>query len=615
MQVQLRNYQAEVVRRVLSGIDRGLTKFAINSPTGSGKTIMGLAVAREVGGNVIVAVRTHNEMTRFYEDAKKLGLRHVVIGMRSKVHLCEDCLDGCDLEPEDIKCDTCKYYREVKKVLNAMGGDDDLDADVSSIFVAKVIDEKAIVFLRHPPDVDAKTLWNELNGCPYQWSRVVARYEWGRGNTLLIVTYPYLFIPFIRHAIDFGKPNLVIIDEAHNLDNVNTLLERVLNAKTVDNVIKNLSDVYQRNPLTSTYVQDLIHAIDEFYGDVDKVIKGVSTSGELKHVNMPKLKAALAKFNERITEISKRYGFSNVLDKAIQDAEELRMLGRRKKNYVRSFMNTLIMLQAAVTSSNTEWGRLGVYSDGGSLVIKPISVRPFITDFLRWVGDTPIILMSGTMPSKSYMRLAWGLNIDDYIDLSTTVRFGTKVINIDTDVTTEYRQRGEKMYARYAEKIKSIITGSVGGRVFLVVYPSYSVMRNILQHIGDLGVRQVISGVEKSITNLASQARSSDRLVIHAVARDRFTEGVELVDNGRSMITHIIFVGIPYPDISDDYVKDRIADSGMGRYEYLLEHAKIAIRQALGRGVRGPSDTATVYFLDHRFKYNRDWRIFMKTIR
>ncbi len=619
--LSLRPYQQVVVKRIVSSARSGRRVFGLNSPTGSGKTRMALAIANGLNARrVVVAVRTHNEMTRYYDEVGKIGLKYSVIPMRSKVHLCRLCVESsepCDLTPEDIKCVECPYYKKLRGLIKWLHDDAEDDESLPPVRV-NVVEEKIAVLSRYPPDADPKELWRVLNDCPYQWAKIGAQYSWYFGYpVLLTVTYPYLFIPFIRHAIDFGKPDLVIIDEAHNLDDINTLLERAISQTSIERALRDIALLRERGYIMDDgLVSRINNMIASFWGIVKRAIDATPVvEGELKHVkDEDAIRRGVKSFISEVESLSREYGYDNILNWLSNLVDSLIMSGKRTRNYVRSLQSSIEFLYNALSGGETDWGVIRVYTDGKRLVIKPISVRTLIRKFLTWAGDSVILLMSGTLPSVDYMRHAWGLKVDEYIDLSDEVRFGYKIVSVVNGVTTKYESRSEEMMRKYASEIARIVSGN-DGKVFMIVYPSYSIMRVIRRYM-NLGVDEVVSGNEKSITNLIERVKRAGKLVIHAVARDRFTEGVELVgDDGRSLINHLIVVGIPYPDIGDDYVIDRIKDSRLSRNRFLVEQAKIALAQAIGRGIRGPSDVLRIHLLDLRYNTVPVWRGFVKRLR
>jgi Rad3-related DNA helicases len=187
-------------------------------------------------------------------------------------------------------------------------------------------------------------------------------------------------------------------------------------------------------------------------------------------------------------------------------------------------------------------------------------------------------------------------------------------------LTSKFEERKDEkkfyeMSQRYAKKIGEIIASN-GVGVFLVVYPNYNMMNVIagyVQHLVNGQVTQIREGKDVDMKKLLDLALQNEKLVLHAVAKGRFAEGVELTHNNRSLIKHIIVVGVPFPNIRDDYVQDRIRASGYGEREWLEEHARITTLQAIGRGIRYPDDSVTVWLLDYRYdhgpKYAKKWEI------
>jgi len=106
-----------------------------------------------------------------------------------------------------------------------------------------------------------------------------------------------------------------------------------------------------------------------------------------------------------------------------------------------------------------------------------------------------------------------------------------------------------------------------------------------------------------------SHAVKEGKSLIIAVGRGKLAEGIELTEEGRSLISDVALVGIPFP-FPDDYNKLRaqaIASRvGRAKEEMLTKiPALITVRQAIGRAIRGPNDSATIWLLDSR--YDNPW--------
>jgi len=146
-------------------------------------------------------------------------------------------------------------------------------------------------------------------------------------------------------------------------------------------------------------------------------------------------------------------------------------------------------------------------------------------------------------------------------------------------------------YASYLLKIYYSAKSHV-----LAVFPSYEYMNAITSKL------KIPTYVESEESPVESLAKLNERTLICAVSRGKLTEGIELVDEeGRSRISDVAVVGIPYPPV-DDLTEDFSNRAGIPLHDFLRINAWIAVRQAVGRAIRGPEDRANLWLLDRRFE-------------
>jgi len=240
--------------------------------------------------------------------------------------------------------------------------------------------------------------------------------------------------------------------------------------------------------------------------------------------------------------------------------------------------------------------------------IKPVTPAPIIT-MARSKFEGPWILMSGTLPDKDYIERVWGLHVDYYIDLSKEVRIGHRVVKVITEVTSEFKHRTPEMFRKYADVAKRIILNGEDG-VYLLVYPNARMMIDIANLMMDLpsSIKQVREGEVRNIPTLMKLARENRKLVVHAFNGGSLVEGIELVENGKSLIKYVIFMGVPFPNVKDDYTKDKIRASGLPEYRYMKIQAWMSVMQAGGRSIRNNEDSAVWVLADYRFSYlSKEW--------
>jgi Rad3-related DNA helicase len=651
--IKLRPWQEKVLNQIPTDPNED-DVFVVNAPTGSGKTLLSLLSAIKMGADAIfVAVRTRTEQVRFWEDSMKLGLRYRPFVFFSKAQQCvamtEDVkkeLRNLGEESVTVDCEGCRLAGYGSVLTSPGYAKDDIDAIVkvnpnipTNEYRQEVI--KSLESIGHK-----LTLREGL--CTYDAIKNLSRVALHIGvPEILIGTYPHIFgypnVLFSRLYFDADEIEsaygtevrfVTIIDESHNLDKLEGY-ERTITVKRLLRVIE-YGEHYCK-ALTENPQRFIIYPEE----DKDKVEHALKLCREDILPSLNELKANAEKIGKRLNELAKDYNASNSykrlrdehLDELLTMLYEFekavvmpieyvemvvaRFLGNIKvakslektimiMNYLfdfmqRKFRDNEVPSELMELIDPKVWRFYIISNDEASLVIKPTTPKPIILH-ARWLFKGPWILMSGTMPPKEYIERVWGLNVTKYFDLSREVRIGHRGVEVITSVTSEFKKRGEEMYRKYADEISRIIMNGRDG-VYLVVYPNYNMMISIANYLMHLPVKQVREGEVKHLPKLLELALANRKLIIHAVSGGRFTEGIELVKDGKSLIKYIIIAGVLFPNIGDDYVKDRIRASGLKDYTWMKIQAEMQVKQAIGRGIRGPEDSVDVKLMDYRYSY------------
>jgi Rad3-related DNA helicase len=292
-----------------------------------------------------------------------------------------------------------------------------------------------------------------------------------------------------------------------------------------------------------------------------------------------------------------------------------------------TLMKTIKRFLKVLRGEETKWGIYSIVDETQkSFVLLPIDLRSIAG---RELFRGPWLLLSGTMNKKEVEDLM-GRWVHFY---HVSVRFGKLSVRlaVSRDVnllTTRYGVgRNEEMYQRYATAIRQVLKTSKGP-LKLVVYQSYEVMNAVKKYYTAAGdaeeywenprVKPEKSGIEKLL-------KEGKQVVLHATAHGSFVEGVEFkLNGGRSAIGTVVVAGIPVPNIFNDHYVDVARHFGyldrrcaeelhrapdfddapeeckakMIKWGYTL--AETALRQIIGRAIRGPQDSATLYLLDTR---------------
>jgi len=194
-----------------------------------------------------------------------------------------------------------------------------------------------------------------------------------------------------------------------------------------------------------------------------------------------------------------------------------------------------------------------------------------------------------------------------------------RLILVDKAVTTKFEKRNEIQWKRIAAHLNQIIQ-KVGGRI-AVYFPSYEVMQDIAKLV-ELDVPTLMEEKRTRILDVLEFLQKNGRCVVLGVARGKISEGVDMTEEGRSMLSAVIIVGLPYPKKTElhkalyKYFKEKFGEKA-------IEYANTipclnALAQSAGRLLRSPEDKGVIVIMDKRAagrfkrKLPADWQRDMK---
>jgi len=422
-------------------------------------------------------------------------------------------------------------------------------------------------------------------------------------------------------------PAVVVVDEAHNLWRVVIDFNKYSISDTrILRVAKDLAAFCRSHP-----GERWCKKLDE----VDGVLRGSADAlGKLAELNSNRktrrdaevkvleppdgLVETVEKLSATLEEICKPY-----LDEAGNLTKDDQRIARAY-----ALMKTAKRFLSVLRGEETRWGIYSIIDKKQrSFVLLPIDLRG-IVGMTREVFHGPWVLLSGTLNKKELEDLL-GEGVYLY---RASVKFGKLsarfAVSRDVDIlTTRYDVgRNEDMYRKYATAISRVLRGAASP-LRLVVYPSYSVMNSVRKYYvppGDAEERWEKPG-EKFKAEIEELVKEGKLVNLHAVAHGSFVEGIEFkLRDGRSAIGTVVVAGIPVPNIFSDYYVDVAKHFGyldhkcaealhrapdfaeapeecrteMIKWGYTL--AETALKQIIGRAIRGPQDAASLYLLDTR---------------
>ena len=601
-----REWQDALISTVSKNLEER-NKIAIEAPTGSGKTSFILYLAFLTGKKLIYLTRTHNEFTRLYEDNQKyFNIPALYLFGKSKLcPLKERWYDSEDDGQKNV-CKGCPLKdKTIKLELKNIGSPENFLVDMA---------EDSTELIRQ--DIESKAMGRDTKGnlvtikkeniksyCPYYSVRSNMA-----DAQIIAMTYNYLLNPSIRFNVFHGTEgeemiNLddyyLIFDEAHNLDSVIEDFGRSLQIKTVEKAIDLLVKDF---PL-------------EHYNSYERVEANLILENLLSNMSSTRATDNLKSFKfssdfaSRMANLESLEVFSDKFD----EKNENRPLKKRSRNYLENVYNFLYDYQRMENGS--------IYSSVNNPEKKDIKLKLMYYDtsgYLSFLSNNPVIFMSGTMPSEDHISKVWNMEDVLYMKIDSIFKNagGLKKYHVVTGYTTlgRYRENLEqwssmlKKYMQYAVDVYAESEKSV-----LVAVPSYRILfgdsYTRVPGIGNylpenMRANCIFENRKISYSYIEKRARE-EKIIIFSVHGGKLLEGIQLVSQGKSLISDVIIAGLPLIPL-DDYRKDKIKylEKVLKKNAYNLlyyEFALIKVKQAAGRSTRSPDDRSNIWLCDDRF--------------
>ncbi|MCD6369751.1 MAG: ATP-dependent DNA helicase [Thermoproteales archaeon] len=577
-----RKGQYELAEFIYSNLGEERT-LLIEAPTGFGKTIPTLIAAFKKGveeeKDIIYLVRTKNEAQAPFTELTNLRAK---VGVDIWFSVFQNKRDVCAfkefriLDYEEFLL-RCKMFR---------------DRGICRFFpedCEKIYSKVAELFFnsRSLEEAYDKILSNGI--CPYEAMRCLSK-----DSNVIIGTYPYIFKEDIRkvflHSINKRlEDSILIVDEAHNLPEylMNTFSFR-LSVFDLKMASREASKFMSRE--TSREFISLMNLLEKWIKSLAS-----TTNNKIKIVR---------NFGELIVFADDISRFRSEVNAAY-----LRYIARR--NAGRSYLLYVYRCLSNVLKTRMQGYILYVSKTPVTALVYQC-INPSVRVGKIFSKPWSVILMSGTLPLREYLELMLGLRRESTVEyrVEGRVKEATEIF-VAKDVTTKFEERSEHMFEKYADYIYNI--SRLARNIVLVVAPSYNLLRKLLKLLLLRGLKTVIierentriEGIVRKIKGL--RRRGAETIVLLAVAGGKLTEGIEIVEDSKSLINTVVIVGVPYPEpspLTEEMIKEmnKLTRDPRKAWESVFEApATIKILQAIGRSLRSKRDKATIFLLDRRF--------------
>jgi len=600
-----RPFQLKAIKFAYQTIKEGKIGL-LCSPCGTGKSISVLTAffaAREQNptiGRLIALTRTKNQLEIYSRELKNIkdhcGVSFAASIFKSKKEMCpyafedpklkdisyRDFLYYCKGLKEGLFGKTCEYYERT------------YDGWKPSWQAYNLVDKIKKIEPLLPEE--AYEVCRDAGLCPYEVTKILTRYA-----DIVIGNYNYILVDAIRGSI-LGKAGIrtkainCVFDEAHSLPYyASGIFSEELSSRSVRRAYKEvknfeIDDLGFLEALYNVMVSFGKRVYRNYGADVEHIIDGEALIGALAD----RLKVSREKLGEVLQELADR-------------GEQIRVkrseVGKSPVSYLSRCVEFLSNWMGLTGSSYVRYVKVEVDRDQKKRVRLGIrcldpSLAAGIINELR-----STILMSGTLWNMDYYVdvLCLDRNRCQSLELPSPFPQENRLILVDEAVTTKFEKRNEIQWKRIAAHLSQIIQ-KVGGRV-AVYFPSYEVMWEIAQ-IVKLEQPLLVEEKKTKILDVLNFLQENGSCVVFGVARGKISEGVDMTMEGKSLLSAVIIVGLPFPKKTElqaalyKYFKEKFGDKAI---EYANNMPCLnALAQSAGRLLRSPDDKGIIVIMDRR---------------
>ncbi|MHA2140598.1 MAG: ATP-dependent DNA helicase [Candidatus Thorarchaeota archaeon] len=431
--------------------------------------------------------------------------------------------------------------------------------------------------------------------CPYEVLRWCARQ-----SKVIIGPYSYMFRSRVREAllsslgVSLNDADL-LIDEAHNLSD-HALDSETARLNGAD--LRWLRD-HKSELVKETKINWIGEAVDFLYETMMLNLDGMNRRSER---TIAKWDVAPRFINESDLRFMHEITSPNIGDPEVAVTMET-PLDRLVEFLFVAHISTRSEGWHVTLNVKRSWDE-ALTASKATLLIRPLNASGLTAPVLR--GARSALLMSGTLrPLDHYARLL-GVGSAATQDLASPYPRSTRLVLIDKELTTKYQSRCPDLWRALADRINTVLTSVPANKSALIAFPSYKILHEVLSYGIDSGYRGTLVEERGDRIETVAEALEIGPHAIFSVFGGKFTEGVDLVMGGSSMIDLIIGVGIPFsPPTSyqralQDFYDTRFGEGAGYHYGALVPSIR-QVAQVLGRLRRAPEDWGIVVLLDKRF--------------
>lgn len=592
---KLRDYQEKTISFIVESL-KNTGSCIVESPTGSGKTVMGIYGALLSRGDpkrrILYLTRTNSQQEQIIRELRKLSPSFGVstVPLQGRANLCILYKEGEDRE--QVSAESLSRFCSFRKRAVLKG-----DQNACEYYNPGIRDPDTEKYIYNSiPMADELYDFGITRGiCPYESLKSAME----RAD-IVIAPYSYFITPIMAERLlhNWGvtrKDLIVILDEAHNLPDIardSSVTEisvhqiNLAEREAMDFGDPILREKIRASDFTEMTRSAILSMVSDLLGEAEEIR---IRPEELRDYVMIQNHIS-SEFYDSLVTYTQMYGE--------HIAEEREKDGKIPKSHVLSFSWNLMRWQQSdpsdyvCTLSRNKEGMLQSSSLDPSAILKPL-----------WESKT--IHLSGTLKPVDVYKDIIGLNNSPHLINESIFPRENRLIVYNDDVTTKFGEFDSSQAKKMLDLIEGIFSSV--RRNTIVYFPSYAAMDMVCgQGFGIQYLKERRDLDQIGFQQLIREFRKGGK-PLFAVSGGRISEGMNFPGMELEMV---IIAGIPYP--RPDARQKAIQEYYEFRYHRGWEYAvtfpvSVKLRQAIGRLIRSSDDIGMAIILDKRASYFRKY--------
>lgn len=593
--LNLRDYQRPIIDFITANVSSS-GSAAIESPTGSGKTLIGLisalTLAKEKNRKILYLTRTNSQQEQVISEIRRLGSDFAIkaVPLQGRTNLCllyREIEGSGDFTPESLSR-FCSLRK--RKVLTG-------DQSACRFFSEAVRSDETqgYIFSNHPTAEEFFAYAKSKEFCAYE----SLKFSMKNAN-LVIAPYANYLNPLTSNRLIYNwgvtrHDLIVIMDEAHNLPDI----AREFSSFSVSVNQLNLAEKesmefgdfeLMKRIRTSDFIEMLRNAISDIVRDKT----GENDEARIKFDEFREYMMIENSINSE--KYRSLLDYMSIFGEYIADKREKE--GKVPRTIILSVADKLRSWEAL---DDQIYAAIVTKEHLGS--IEAICLDPSrILDPLR---ESWTIHMSGTLDPIDVYKNITGFTEMNHLVVPYIFPPQNRKIIYDGDTTTRFDEFDEVEAKKFHRKINDLIT--TARRNTIVFFPSYGVMEKIASMPFDFRYYSERKDLDQgSLMDMVKRFRRG-KSTIFAVSGGRISEGMNFPGVELELV---ILAGIPYPrpDARQKAIMDYYELKYGNGWQYAVVFpTAIKMKQAIGRLIRNESDRGMAIILDRRAGAFKDY--------